>query len=351
MFEFMHPWYLLLLLLIPLCSWLKGRSGGQPALRFSSLNFAGKLGKQSCSASGRFLPLLFLLGLCLIILALARPRLDESTSETTYSGVDIMLVVDTSGSMEALDMTPSKSDENIFDTVRRRYEAGQPLINRLDAVKTVLEEFIDKRREDRIGLLCFAGLPYTASPMTMNYDWIKKRLTQVDIGQTQDGTAIGDALAEAARQMQDQDEQSESQIIILLTDGDNNAGDIKPELAAEAAKSLGIKVYTIGAGRPGNAPVLQTGFFGRPQLRSMPSSLNETLLTDMAKMTGGQYFRATDLDELTEIYEQIDELEKTEREFKVYAKFEELYHYPLGAGLILLGLVLLLSETRFRKIP
>jgi Ca-activated chloride channel family protein len=284
------------------------------------------------SRAGRFLAAWRLLGLAVLIVALARPQLGQEHTEVETSGVDIVLALDVSSSMEAMD-----------------FEVDGRQANRIEAVKEVVGRFVEDRPNDRIGMVAFAGRPYMVSPLTMDHDWLKQRLEDVELGQVEDGTAIGSAAAAAVNRLRDQE--AESKIVILLTDGMNNAGQVTPEVAAEAAATLGIKIYTIGAGTRGVAPVPAMDAFGRKTLARARVDIDEKTLERVAEATGGRYFRATDTDSLESIYEEINELEKTERTIKQYAQYRELFGWALVPGLILLASEVGLGATRFRRVP
>ncbi len=331
-FQFANPAWLWLLLLLPILAILRGRSGRAVALRLPSVSDARGVGGRPKSRVGGLLLSLLFLGLALTIVALARPQLGKGRTEVETSGIDIMLAVDVSGSMQAMDF---KID-------------GQAM-NRLEVVKNVVEQFVSERPGDRIGMVGFAGRPYLVSPLTLDHDWLKNRLKEVQIGRVEDGTAIGTAIASSVNHLRDSD--AKSRIMVLLTDGVNNAGAANPVTAAEAAKTLGIKIYTIGAGTQGEAPMPVRDMFGRTRMRMVPVEIDEESLRQIATLTGGQYFRATDTDSLVKIYEEINELEKTKRTMKKYEDYEELFLFALLPGLGLILVERFLSETRFRHLP
>jgi Ca-activated chloride channel family protein len=230
--------------------------------------------------------------------------------------------------------------------------------DRLTVVRSVISEFIDSRKNDRLALIAFAAEPYLVSPLTLNHDWLQRRLDQLEIGQIEDGTAIGSAIGAATNRLRDIP--AETRIIILVTDGANNRGQLEPQAAAEAADAFGIKIYTIGVGREGMVPFpARFDGNGRPArnregriyLRSSRSDIDLETLRAVADQTGGKYYHATDADSLREIYEEIDELEKTEVELKVRRLFTEVFHLPLAFGLIILALDILLTQTRYRRLP
>jgi Ca-activated chloride channel family protein len=326
-FQFVHPQFLLLLLLLPVMAIWKGRWGRPVAVRMPSTDDAVEVGAKPRSKAGGFLATLGLLSFALLVIAFARPRHGKGSTEVEASGIDIMLTLDVSGSMEALDF---KLD-------------GKP-VNRLEVVKNVVRKFVAQRPNDKLGLLAFAGRPYLVSPLTMDHEFLANRLAGVKMGQVEDGTAIGSAIASSVDHLRDSN--AKSRIIILLTDGVNNAGAVNPLTAAEAAKALGIKIYTIGAGTRGEAPMPVRDTFGRTRLQTVKVEIDEEMLQQVAAITGGQSFRATDTDSLEKIYESI-----TTRKLKKYQQYDELYLWFLVPGLCLLLLELLLAQTRFRRLP
>ena len=216
---------------------------------------------------------------------------------------------------------------------------GQPS-NRLEVVKDVVGKFVQQRANDKIGLVAFAGRPYLVSPLTQDRAWLGQRITSLKMGQVEDGTAIGSALVSAIAHLKDS--QAKSRIIILLTDGVNNKGAANPETSAEAAKALGIKIYTIGAGTNGEAPMPVRDPFGGTQYRRVKVEIDEPMLQKVADLTGGKMFRATDTTSLEKIYEVINQLETTTRKLKKYEEYEELFLWFLlpGLGLLLAGRML-----------
>ncbi len=331
-FQFAHPELLFLLLLLPILAWLKGRLGGAVSLRFPSVAAARAAGGKPRGRAGGWLGALRLLALAVLIVALARPQLGRGTTEVEASGIDIMLAIDVSGSMEALDFTQN----------------GQR-VNRLEVVKDVVAKFAKERPNDRIGVVAFAGRPYLSCPLTLDHDWLVERLRSLKIGQVEDGTAIGSAIVSAANHLKEQE--AKSRIIVLLTDGMNNSGAANPATAAEAAKALNIKIYTVGAGTRGEAPMPVTDRYGRQRLQMVQVDLDEDTLKKVAADTGGQYFRATDTGSLEKVYDAINQLETTKRKLKKYEDVDELVFLALFPGLILLGMERLLGETRLRRLP
>ena len=329
---FAHPWLLLLLLLLPLLALLQGGRGAAPAVVFSSLRPLQKLGRVRRSRVGGWLTSFLLAGLALLIAALARPQQGKTISRVQASGIDIILALDVSRSMLAEDFT-----------------IGGQRANRLEAVKQVTRKFIESRPNDRIGIVCFAGRPYIVSPLTLDHDWLLQNLDRVRIGLVEDGTAIGSAIASASNRLKDRE--AKSKIVVLLTDGDNNSGKVTPATAAEAAKALGIKIYTIGAGTRGYAPIPVQDPFGRTVYRNVKVEVDEAALKQIADIGGGQYFRATDAKSLEQIYEQIDKLEKSTVELSQYKQYRDLFPWCLGAGLAMVTLQVVLGQTVWRRLP
>jgi len=332
MIRFLYPSVLWLLALLPLLALLRGRRGPVAAVKYSSADIARQVARETRSRVGSWLTPLTLLALALIITALARPQFGRSTSTVEASGVDMILALDCSGSMEALD-----------------FKLDGQRASRLDVVKSVVSKFIDERPNDRIGLVGFAGAPYLVSPLTLDHDWLQQNLDRVQIGTVEDGTAIGSALATSVNRLRDQP--GKSKIVVLLTDGQNNAGKILPDTAAQAAKALGVKVYTIGAGVRGEAPVPVTDAFGNKRLAMAKVDVDEATLQKVADETGGQFFRATDTESLEKIYGEIDRMEKTTHELKKFEHHSELFAWAILPALGLLGAGLALDHTRFRRLP
>jgi len=332
MIQFLYPSVLWLLALLPLVALLRGRRGPVAAVRYSSADIVRQVARETRSRTGRWAAPLSLLALGLIIVALARPQLGRSTSTVEASGVDMILALDCSGSMEALDFKVN----------------GQP-IDRLKVVKAVVRKFIDARPNDRIGLVGFAGAPYLVSPLTLDHDWLDQNLDRVQVGTVEDGTAIGAALATSVNRLRDQP--GKSKIVVLLTDGQNNSGKIMPETAAQAAKALGVKVYTIGAGARGEAPMPVTDAFGNRRLAMATVDVDEETLQKIADETGGKFFRATDTESLAAIYGEIDRMEKTTHQLKKFEHRSELAAWAIVPALALLGTGVGLTHTRFRRLP
>ncbi len=325
--RFLHPELLWFLLLIPLLAFLKGRRGAAPALVFSTTSIVTSMAKGRKVRPGHIIMALKLAAIGLLIVAIARPQQGNTTTEVNASGIDIILAVDVSGSMEAMD-----------------FRLKGKAVNRLDVVKSVVSTFIDDRPNDRIGLIAFAGRPYLISPLTLDHDWLQKRLETLSIGMVEDGTAIGSAIGTGVNRLRDK--KAKSRILILLTDGMNNAGKVPPLVAAEAAETLGIKAYTIGAGTRGEAPMPVQDRYGRKRLIRAKVDIDEETLNKVAEMTGAQYFRATDTQSLTKIYAEINKMETTTRNVKKFEHYRELFPIFLFMALILVGLSLITHNKR-----
>ncbi len=330
--RFLHPEFLWLLALLPLIALWRGRAGRRASLRFSSADLARDVARESRSSAGRWLTSLRLATLVLLIVALARPQFGRGATEVQASGIDIALVLDVSGSMEALD-----------------FKMDGRSVSRVDVVKSVVARFIEARPNDRIALIAFAGRPYLVSPLTLDHAWLLQNLERVHVGMVEDSTAIGSAIAASVNRLRDQP--SKSKIVILLTDGMNNAGKIAPETAADAARAMGIKVYTIAAGSKGEVPIPVRDQFGNRHMAMARVDVDEETLRKVAETTGAHFYRATDTDSLRQIYAQIDRLEKSTVIMKKFETYTELFAWVLIPGLLLLGLELFLANTRFRTLP
>lgn len=338
---FANPWLLLLLLLVPLLAFLRGQRGPGAALVFSSTANIRALGKLSAARAGKILRTLLMLALAAFIIGLARPQLGKSLTEVQASGIDIMLVLDVSGSMLTKDFT-----------------VGGESATRIDAIREVTRKFIEGRPNDRIGIVAFAGRPYVVSPMTLDHDWLLQNLERVRIGLVEDGTAIGSAIAAAANRLNDK--KSKSRVIVLLTDGENNAGKIPPNTAAEAVRALKIRFYAVGAGINGIAPAPvfngQTGkpvtdMLGNVLYQNQRVQFNEAGLKEVCKIAEGQFFRATDTKSLERIFGDIDTLEKTTVSVKKYQQYRDLFPACVMAGCALLVTQIALGQTRWKKLP
>lgn len=330
-FQFHDPAAFLLLFTVPLIFLISTRPSKALSLKFSSIKLLDGL-PHSMRERGLIVPVLLRsLILILAITALARPQWGTRTTEVTTEGVDILLTLDTSGSMKALDFT---------------LDGRQ--VNRLEVVKRVVDQFISQRTHDRIGMVIFGERAYTQSPLTLDADTLRLFLDWIEIGIAGDGTAIGSALAVSVKRLTK--EKTKSKLVILLTDGRNNAGEVSPLTAAEIAKDHGIKVYTIGVGSEGRIPYPQETPFGT-HIVYAELDLDEGLLKQIAETTGGKYYRATDTAELEEIYAEIDQREKTPIEEKHFEEVRELFPVSLISALLLLLLEIFLSQTVLRRIP
>lgn len=330
MFRFANPEFLFLLAVIPaLLFWyIKRYRRQQATLRYSDLGLIKSLGTSRRKQYRHVLMVLRLLVIALLIIGFARPQAGSTEEEVITEGIDIMLAMDISGSMLAEDFKPK---------------------NRLEAAKVVAANFIKGRRNDRIGMVVFAGQAFTQCPLTLDYGILLKFLEDIHIGMIEDGTAIGMGLGTCVNRLRDS--KAKSKVVILLTDGQNNRGELDPITAARLAKAFNIRVYTIGAGTRGEAmyPV-DDPIFGRRYVR-MPVNIDEDLLRRIADITKGRYFRATDRTSLEKIYAEIGELEKTKIEVKQYTRYRELFGRYVGLALILLMVEIILANTIFRKIP
>lgn len=330
---FGHPYLLLLLLLLPVAAWLKGKRGKPPAFVYSSVQLVRGILNVTRAKSGGFLAALRWLILALCIIALAQPRLTKSETKVSASGIDIAVAIDMSGSMMSED-----------------FEVGGTRLNRLAMAKEVLKKFIDKRPSDRIGLVVFATDAYIAAPLTLDHDYLLKNLERLQIGAIEENrTAIGSGLSTAINRLREL--KSKSKIVILMTDGQNNSGKVDPLTVAEAAEALKIKVYTIGVGMQGEAPMPVRDIFGRKQYQMVPVDIDEPTLQKIADKTGGRYYRADNAKKFQEIYAEIDKLEKTEAEVKKFSHHRELFGWLISTGLGLLLLELLLRHTVWRRLP
>jgi Ca-activated chloride channel family protein len=330
---FAHPLFLLLLLLLPVAAWLKGRRGEPPAFVYSSVQLVRGLLNITPTSSGGFLSALRWIALALLIIALSQPRLTKSETKVTASGVDIIAALDMSGSMISED-----------------FELRGQRVNRFNMARAVLEKFIQQRPNDRIGLVVFATQPYIATPLTLDHDFLLENLDRLQIGAIDENrTAIGSALSTAINRLRDL--KAKSKIVILMTDGKNNSGKIAPLTAAEAAQALNVKVYTIGVGMRGMAPM--PDFFGGQRVgqHMEPVDIDEDILQQIANLTGGKYYRADNTARFQAIYAEIDKLEKTEKEVKKFSQHKELFAWAIAPGLGLILLETLLRHTLFRRLP
>lgn len=326
-FEFTDPLFLWGLVIIPLVAvWLYiSRNRNQAKLAISSVKSVQQPGLYTYLYRGLWA--FRLLALALLIIALARPRnVAVTTKNKKNKGIDIVMATDVSGSMLARDLKP----------------------NRLEALKEVAGKFVDKRPNDRIGVVLYAGESYTKTPITSDKSIVKRTIATIEYGGIEDGTAIGMGLGSAVNRLKDS--KAKSKVIILLTDGVNTAGSVDPKLATELAKGSGIKVYTIGIGTNGMAEMpYAKDYQGRLLYKPMQVEIDEKLLTYIAEETGGKYFRATSNTKLKTIYDEIDKLEKTEIEEFKYYNYQELYRNLILAALGLLVLEYLLKNTLFKS--
>jgi Ca-activated chloride channel family protein len=334
-FQFAAPWILLLVILVPSLLaarhiWAQRRT--RPAtMQHTGTHLAAGLPRSWRITWRPLLTGLRLLTIAMALLALARPQIVQGKETITGDGVEIALALDISGSMASLDFEPQ---------------------NRLQASKQVIGDFIIERPYDKIGLVVFAHEAFNQSPLTLDHNMVSRSLDQIELAGEMgldDGTAIGLGIANAASMLTNSE--AESKVIILLTDGVNNAGQIDPLTAAEAAKALGIKVYTVGAGRPGEVPVPVQSVFGRSQVVYQESVLDEETLRQVADVTGGQYFRAEDTEGLRDIYDAINNMEQSQVEVDVYNQYFELAGYLLVPALFIFLVEMILRHTTFRKIP
>jgi Ca-activated chloride channel family protein len=329
MFRFENPLMFGLLALLPVLVFIHRRrdARGRATLRFSAVNAARETGLARGPWAFRIPGILRFLVLAAIVVALARPQTGLTSESIQTEGIDIVMAMDVSSSMLAEDLEP----------------------NRLEAAKQVAAEFARGRRNDRIGLVAFAGQAYTQAPLTLDYGVITGLLSELEVGMIEDGTAVGMGLATAVKRLQASD--AESKVVVLLTDGRNNRGEIGPATAAQMAQALGVRVYTIGAGTRGTARVpVDDPFQGRRYV-NMRVDLDEPTLQEVAELTGGRYFRATDRESLEAVYAEIDELETTEIQVENFTRYEERFPPLLGAGLLLLVLEVGLGQTALRKLP
>ncbi|MGA1844730.1 MAG: vWA domain-containing protein [bacterium] len=332
--RFEDPWVLILLCVIPILIYAYIKGFGHARVRFSSIRSLTQLRPSRSLYLRHGLIGLRCLCLGLIIVAMARPQLGNKQTEYTSEGIDIILCIDTSGSMRALDFS--------IEGTR---------VDRLTAVKEVVKGFIQARKSDRIGMVVFGEQAFTQCPLTLDYGVLLSFLDRVTIGMAgEDKTAIGDAIAIGVKRLKAL-EKAKSRVMILLTDGRNNAGRIDPRTAAMVAQEFGVRIYTIGAGTEGEAPFLvDHPLFGK-QYVYQRVDLDEDTLQEIARITEGHYFRAQDAKALEQVYDQIDRLEKTEVKVKEYMEYNELFWWFLIPALLLLVTEVVLSQTRFRKIP
>jgi len=327
-FRFEDPTFLALLALLPFLAIrrLRGRGAGG-TVRYPDLSRLRSAGAERTGRS-RHVPLaLRLLALALCVVAFARPQSGSTAENVSTEGIDIVMALDISSSMLAEDLQP----------------------NRLEAAKDVAASFVERRRNDRIGLVVFAGQAFTQAPLTIDHGAVEDVMAELEVGMVEDGTAIGLGLATALKRLESS--QAASRVIVLLTDGRNNRGEIDPATAAQMARALGVKVYTIGAGSRGTARIpVDDPVFGR-RYATVQVDVDEPTLRNIADVTGGQFFRATDRESLERIYDEIDQLETTEIDVQSFTRYGELFRLPLAAGLALVLLEIILSSTALRRLP
>ena len=328
-FRFEDPWLLLILLSLPILI-LRERTIAS-VINYSSLASLKAVSQHHSKIKAMVPIVLRFIAITLFIIAFARPQEGHKRTEILSQGVDIVLAIDTSGSMQALD-----------------FKKNETQVTRLSVVKDVVAEFVKNREMDRIGMVVFGANAFTQCPLTLDQNILLSFLDKLKIGMAGDATAIGSAIGISARRLKDL--KSKSKVIILLTDGRNNSGAISPLQAAEIAKSLGIKVYTIGGGKRGKAPFLVDSIFGK-RLIYQNVDIDEEVLNKISKMTDAKYFRATDLKSLKDIYKQIDLLEKSEVKSIDHSEHKELFHYFLIPGLILLLTEIVFSNSFLRRLP
>jgi Ca-activated chloride channel family protein len=330
MFRFQDPIFLVFILVAIglVVYYFKFKKVRAASVRYSDVNLVRRLKPSLRIKERHILPVLRTLAIVLLAFALARPQSGRKGQEVSSEGIDIMLVLDISGSMKAEDFKPH---------------------NRLHVAKEVIKEFIGGRQSDRIGLVIFSKQSFTQCPLTLDYGVLFNFLDQVDFGMIEDGTAIGLAIANAVNRLRESD--AKSKVVILLSDGRNNAGEIDPITAAQTAKAMKVKIYTIGAGKPGRAPIpVDHPIFGKRYVWA-ETEIDEATLREIAQITGGEYFRAKDEEALSRIYKQISQMEQTEIKVKEYLQYNELFSNYAFVGLFLLLFEVVLANTRYRKIP
>lgn len=326
--SFAHPWVLYFLVLVPLIFYWywKNKDINSPNITYSSLQMFGDAPKSLKERLIHLPAILRLLALSVLIVAFARPQTFSSGENIYTEGIDIAMVLDISGSMLAEDFKP----------------------NRLDAAKKVIDDFIKGRTTDKIGLVIFSGESFTQCPLTIDYSVLRNLLGEIHSGMIEDGTAIGNAIANGVNRLKDS--QAKSKVMILLTDGVNNAGQIDPLTAAQIARKFGIRIYSVGVGTIGEAPYPFNTPFGK-RYQMVPVEIDEALLKQISNVTGGKYFRATNNRKLVEIYNEIDRLEKTRVEVTSFRHAKELFFGWAFTGLILLLFEFGLSKTYLRRLP
>ncbi len=330
-----HDPFILLFLFPLLCffvGYLRKRSSFYPGIQFPSKIFLKAIRPTLRLLILRYLVFLRIAASCFVVIALARPQVLINESEVKTEGIDIVLAVDCSTSMLAEDFK--------LNGIRK---------NRIDVTKDVIEDFVRMRQNDRLALVAFAGEAYTVCPLTLDHDWLLENIKRVKAGMLEDGTAIGMGITVSLSRLKES--LAKSKIIILLTDGRNNAGRVSPETAAQAAKALNIKIYTIGAGSKGPVPYPFQNIFGKIIYRSIEVDIDENALIEIAGSTEAKYFRAVDTESLRKIYQEIDKLEKAPFKEKGYQQYRELFSFFLVLAIIFLIIELFLKATIVRVIP
>jgi Ca-activated chloride channel homolog len=330
--HFLQPEWFWAFTALPLVVLWRGRRGPVAAVEYSDVSLARAVARRTRSRIGGIVWLLPIIAAALMVVGLARPQRTHSRTEVTANGIDIVLGLDISGSMQALD-----------------FKVNNQRVNRIAVVKAVVAKFIEERPNDRIGLIAFAASPYIVSPLTLDHDWLLQNLERINSGIGDDGTAIGSAIAAAVNHLRGTT--AKSKVVIILTDGVNNSGKISPLAAAEAARALGVKVYTIGVGVRGKAPIPFRDEAGNVHVIMASVDVDEKTLQAVASETGGLFYRATDTDSLQKIYEQINKYETSAQTVQKFESVEELYRWPLYPSLGLLALAVILQQTRFRRLP
>lgn len=328
-----YPWVLLAWLVIPLMIWMYQRRRQQAAIVYSDTDLLASARQLAAVRWKQHLPFaLRLLAISLLILASARPQLGQTRLQKSSEGLDIVLAVDTSGSMKAI------MDTDLSGSMR----------NRLEVVKEVITEFIGKRPSDRIGLVVFGTESFTQAPLTLDHQVLLQFLRAVNIGMAGENTAVGNAIATGVKRLKNLE--SASKVMVLLTDGENTAGEVQPLVAAEAAATLGIKIYTVGVGSNEAVPV-PVQSWGGTVYRKRQLKLDVELLEKIASMTGGKFFLASDTEQLQEIYSTIDQLETTTVELEEFHDYQEKALPFLIAALLIWGLEILIGLSAWRTIP
>ncbi len=328
--HFQNPAFLAGLAVIPFLAWdyFRKNQKRKASIRFPSLAIIKRVPHSMAYRARHILLVLRLLAIALLCVAMARPQYGEAIEDVTTNGVDIVLVLDISSSMKTMDFKPQ---------------------NRLVVAKKVIENFVLGRKSDRIGLVVFSGKSFTQCPLTLDYGIVVQFLRRTEFGMVEDGTAIGTAILNATNRLRQSG--AKSKIMILLTDGASNAGEVDPVTAAKAAKALGIKIYTIGVGKEGDQPMeIEDPLFGK-RIVSVRTDVDAPMLQSIANLTGAKFYRAQDAKALQDIYQNIDQLEKTEIKTTSYFRYHELFRNLLILALMLLLLEISLANTRFMKIP